>query len=146
MPPQIVRLILLTLAIVGSYLVAKAFLTPTSFGQYGFYRGDALEEIAARKPVYAGMKSCDECHSDKIQQLAKGEHKTISCESCHRAAQAHADNPDITTHKLTDAECLRCHETDPARPQFVKQIVMKDHFRGDRCIGCHVPHHPTEVP
>jgi hypothetical protein len=146
MPPQIVRLVFLTVFIIGSYLVARALLTPASFGQYGFFRGDALEEIAARKPVYAGKVSCDECHSDRVQLLAKGAHQTISCESCHGAAKAHADDPEIKTHKLTDLECLRCHESDPARPAFVKQITIKDHFRGERCIGCHVPHHPTEVP
>ena len=45
LPPQIVRLVLLTVGIVGSYLVARYFLTPSSFGQYGFYRGQALEEV-----------------------------------------------------------------------------------------------------
>src|ERR1043166_5707264 len=130
MPPQILRLVLLTIGIVGSYLVARALLTPQSFGEYGWYRGDALEEIAARPPSYAGRKACDECHSDVVQKLAKGEHKLISCESCHGAAQAHADDPDVKTHKLTDGECLRCHAADPARPKFLKQIILADHFRG----------------
>ena len=146
MPPQIFRIVLLTLAIVGSYLVARAFLTPSSFRQYGWYRGDALEEIASRQPTFAGRKACDECHSDIVQTLSKGEHKLISCESCHGPALAHADNPDLKTHHLADSECLRCHESDPARPKFLKQITLKDHYRGERCIGCHVPHHPTEVP
>jgi hypothetical protein len=42
MPPQIVRLVLLTFAIVGSYLVARSFLTPRSFGELGWYRAEAL--------------------------------------------------------------------------------------------------------
>lgn len=146
MPPQILRLVLLTLAIVGSYMVARAMLTPPSFREYGWYRGDALEEIAARKPLYAGKKACEECHSDQIQKLAKGEHKTIACESCHGAAQGHADNPDLKTYKLTDNDCLRCHETDPGRPKFLKQINLKEHYRGSRCTECHVAHHPSEVP
>jgi hypothetical protein len=146
MPPQILRLVLLTFAIVGSYAVARAFLTPPSFRQYGWFRGDALQEIAARKPVYAGKKACDECHSDEIQKLAKGEHKTISCESCHGPAQAHADNPDLKTTKLTDADCLRCHDADPGRPAFLKQITVKSHYSGSRCVECHVPHHPSDTP
>lgn len=146
MPPQILRVVLLTIAIVGSYMVARAFLTPPSFHEYGWYRGDALEEIASRQPLYAGRKACDECHSDECQKLAKGEHKLISCESCHGPAQAHADNPDIKLYKLTDSDCLRCHEADPGRPKFLQQITATDHYKGDRCIGCHVPHQPTEVP
>ena len=100
----------------------------------------------ARTPRYAGRKSCDECHSDKVQQLAKAEHKTISCESCHGPGKAHADDPDMKLHILTDNECMRCHESNPSRPAFLKQIALKEHYRGERCISCHVPHQPTEVP
>src|SRR5271169_5112314 len=89
LPPQILRLVLLTLAIVGSYLVARAFPTPPSFGQYGWYRGAALGEIAARPPVFAGKQACDECHSDIVQQMAKFEHKTLSCEACHGVSEDH---------------------------------------------------------
>lgn len=46
MAPQIVRLLLLTIAIVGSYIVARAMLTPPSFGEYRLlprrcHRGDS---------------------------------------------------------------------------------------------------------
>jgi len=60
----------LTVAIVGSYLVARYFLTPNSFREYGWYRGEALGEIASRPPVYAGKKACDECHSEILEKLA----------------------------------------------------------------------------
>jgi hypothetical protein len=46
MPPQIVRLVLLTLAIVGSYLIARAFLTPASFGELGWYRSRGAGGVA----------------------------------------------------------------------------------------------------
>src|SRR4051812_19240965 len=95
MPPQVVRLVLLTIGILGSYLVARAVLTPASFGDYGWYRGKALEEIASRQNTYAGKVACQECHSDQVQKLTKHEHKTLSCEGCHGAGQAHADNPDV---------------------------------------------------
>ena len=145
MPPQILRLVLLTLVIVGSYLVARVFLTPPSFGQYGWYRGDALEEIRARTPVYAGMKACDECHSDILQKLAKFEHKTLSCEACHGVSKDHAENPDILPVKLTGSHCIRCHESNPSRPIWFKQIVVKEHYTG-KCSECHVPHQPNETP
>ena len=146
MPPQILRLVLLTLGIVGSYLVARYFLTPPSFGQYGWYRGAALEEIASRTPVYAGKKACDECHSDVLEKLAKAEHKTLSCEACHGVSREHVTNPDITPVKLTGNHCIRCHEANPSRPAWFKQITVKNHYTGQKCTECHVPHQPNEVP
>jgi len=145
MPPQIFRLVLLTVGIVGSYMVARAFLTPRSFGEYGWYRGNALEELASRTPVYAGKKACDECHSDVLEKLAKGAHKTLSCEACHGVSRDHVDNPDITPIKLTGSHCIRCHEANVSRPAWFKQIVVKDHYTG-KCTECHVPHQPNEVP
>ena len=146
MPPQIFRLVLLTLGIVVSYLTARYFLTPPSFGQYAWYRGEALQEIAARKPVYAGKKACEECHSDVLEKLAKAEHKTLSCEGCHGVSQDHAANPDITPIKLTGNHCIRCHEANPSRPAWFKQITVKNHYTGQKCTECHVPHQPNEVP
>jgi hypothetical protein len=145
-PPQVVRLILLTLGIVGTYLVARSFLTPKSFGELGWYRADAMAELADRPITFAGKKACDECHSDHLQKLAKAEHKTLSCETCHGPAQAHVENPDVKLEKLTFSLCLRCHEANPSRPAWLKQITLKDHYTGQRCIECHSPHQPNEVP
>ena len=78
MPPQIFRLVLLTIAIVVTYLIARQLLTPASFRQYGFYRGEALAERASLTPVFAGRKACLECHEEIQAQLFKGEHKTMA--------------------------------------------------------------------
>lgn len=146
MPPQIFRLVLLTLAIIVSYIIARSLLTPNSFGQYGFYRGDALLEHMSHEPVFAGRKACLECHEDIQTKLSKAEHKTIGCETCHGVGKEHADNPDVKLVKIGDNGCLRCHEASPSRPSWLKQINSKDHYRGDKCAGCHVPHQPNEVP
>ena len=149
MPPQIVRLLLLTVAIVGSYLVARVFLTPQSFGQYGWYRGNALEELATRDRVFAGKKECEICHSEEFEKLLKHEHKTLSCESCHGPVQAHVDDPENERNKPDKGNavaCLRCHEGNPSRPKWLKQINSKTHYTGEKCTECHVPHAPLEVP
>ena len=145
LPPQILRLVLLTLAIVGSYLIARVFLTPASFGEFGWYRGEALVELRSRPPVYAGKQACDECHSDQLQKLAKFEHQTLSCEACHGVSREHAENPDILPVKLTGSHCIRCHEANPSRPKWFKQIVVRDHY-GGKCTECHVPHQPNQTP
>lgn len=148
LPPQVARLVVLTLLIVGSYVVARQIFVPKSFGQFGHYRGAALQEIASREPRYAGQKSCNECHSDVVLKLAKYEHKTVSCESCHGISKAHGADPDHNDPmKLDDTLCLRCHTREVARPAFLKQIELSKHYSGKgKCVECHLPHQPNEVP
>ena len=145
-PPQIFRLVLLTVGIVTSYSAARYFLTPPSFGQYGWFRGDALHLLQDRPRKYAGRKACDECHSEQVQKLAKAEHKTVSCESCHGVGLAHVDDPGVTLGRPTDGLCTRCHERDVGRPVWLHQINPKNHYNGQHCVECHVPHQPNEVP
>jgi hypothetical protein len=146
MPPQVLRLFLLAVGIVGSYSIARYFLTPASFGHYGWYRGDAVTELQAREPVFAGAKACEECHSDELNKLLKNGHKSLSCEACHGPGQAHADNPDVKIGHLNYSPCVRCHEANPSRPKWHKQVVSKNHYTGSKCTECHVPHAPNEVP
>jgi hypothetical protein len=146
LPPQLSRLIVLAVGIVTAYFIARYFLTPPTFRQYGHYRGAALAEIAAREPVFAGKKACAECHSEQVAKVNKFEHKSVSCESCHGAGRAHAENPDVPIPKLTFSHCVRCHEADPSRPKWLKQVASRNHYQGQRCTECHIPHQPNEVP
>ena len=146
-PPQITRLVLLTVGIVVAYCTARYFLTPASFGELGWYRANALGEQAAHARVYGGKASCDECHPDQLETLGKFEHKSLSCEGCHGPGQAHAEEPDA--HRmavLSYSHCVRCHEANPSRPKWHKQVDPKDHYAGSYCTECHLPHHPAEAP
>jgi hypothetical protein len=150
MPPQISRLVLLTIAIVVGYGVARWILTPESFGQYGHYRGKALRELTVRPPTYAGQDACDECHAPVRELYAKSQHKPIACETCHGPCLDHAENSTlknstVKTKPLTDSLCLGCHTRSSTRPAWLKQIEKKTHYDG-ACIECHLPHHPTEAP
>lgn len=149
MPPQILRIVILTAGVIGSYGVARMVMVPATYGDYGSYRGAALGELAAAKPVYSGVKVCDECHSDVLEGLVKYEHKTISCESCHGPSRNHATDPDVKTPrgKFTDTDCLRCHQTSASRPLWLKQVDPNEHYRGDKsCSACHLAHQPNEKP
>lgn len=149
MPPQVFRLVLLTIAIVVTYLIARQLLTPATFRQHGFYRGDALAEHASHTPVFAGRKACLECHEDIQAKLFKDAHKTIGCETCHGPSSAHATDPDSDAKKpdkRNTTACIRCHEANPSRPVTQKQINVKTHYTGQKCVECHVPHQPNEVP
>ncbi len=144
MPPQIFRLVLLIFAIVVSYLVARTLLTPSSFREYGFYRGASLMERAAQIPVFAGKVACGKRNSDILQILAKSEHKTLSCETCHGVvSKDQLDDPAGKLAHLDDKHCIRCHEANPSRPTWFKQINVKDHY-ADPCMDCHDPHQPNE--
>lgn len=146
MPPQITRLLLLTVTIVLVYLGARYVLTPASFGRYGPYRGDALEEISGRSPLHTGRESCESCHAEAAKKVASYEHKTVSCEICHGVGKEHAENSEIKTARISDQGCLRCHERDPSRPTWLKQVNSQVHYKGERCIECHIAHQPNEVP
>ena len=147
MPPQLFRIFLLAVGIVAAYCIARYFLTPPSFQQYGWYRGAALGELATRNLVYAGKKACEECHADEYKKLMTHEHKGLACESCHGPGEAHAQDPSKENiEKSGFAVCLRCHEANPSRPKWHKQIVSKTHYTGSKCTECHVPHSPQEVP
>ena len=147
MPPQIIRLVLLTIAIVSSYGVARHLLTPSSFGQYGHYRADALLEISSLPQSYGGQKTCDECHSEILIKVGKSPHAPVACEACHGPGKEHSEKPEIKNAKLDDSLCKRCHEGVTGRPAWHKQITLKDHYTGQGpCKDCHIPHQPNEVP
>ena len=142
MPPQIVRLVLLTIVIVCLYFTARHFFVPQSFGKYGHYRGAAIEEIRAREPLWAGRKECETCHSEVVEKLAKADHQGISCETCHSPARGHVEDPDVAKlPKMNAAMCARCHEASPSRPKWLHQITVADHYPGS-CTECHTPHQP----
>ena len=146
LPPQIFRLILLIFAIVILYLVARTLLTPDSFRDYGFYRGAALAEQSGHVPVFAGKQAVGARHPEILKTLAKGGHKTLSCEGCHGAvSKDELDQPVSKMVKPTVKVCLRCHESNPSRPAWFRQITLKDHYTMD-CLECHLPHEPNEVP
>lgn len=144
-PVQVVRLVLLTAAIVIIYSIARYFLTPPSFGEYGFYRGAALRENADKPIHFAGQVSCVECHAEEAAMVTGNEHHTLSCETCHGPALAHVIDNKVSLRKISGDNCLHCHRADPSKPSWYRQIDLKDHYEGD-CLECHVPHQPNEMP
>lgn len=147
MPPQIARLALVTLVIVVSYFTARHFLVPASFGQYGWYRGDALKDYAKMPIAYAGAAACLECHDEVFAKAAKTAHKAISCETCHGPLVAHAEDASVTPVKITDRNyCVRCHAANPSRPQKFLQVNPNDHYKDQSCVECHSGHSPREAP
>ncbi len=128
------------------FILVRAILVPKSFGEYGHYRGNAIAEIAAKTPVFAGHQACETCHSDVATMKNKGKHVSVNCEACHGALANHADDPSIEPPKLDTANlCVRCHEENGARPAGFPQIHAEEHSGGLPCETCHQPHSPLPV-
>jgi hypothetical protein len=127
------------------FLVIRGFMVPSSFGQYGHYRGNALAEIAARPFNFAGHEACETCHTDVFDKKKGGKHAHVNCEACHGPLARHADDPaSLTPARLDTAVlCVRCHETNAAKPRNFPQIVSVDHANGLPCETCHQPHTPV---
>ncbi len=130
------------------FLIARAIFVPPSFGEYGFYRGNALKEISARPIKYAGHKVCEDCHSDVVDVKKAGKHAGVNCEACHGPLANHAEDPVSVTPQLPDTAvlCARCHEANIGKPVKFPQVDSKEHSGGQTCKTCHQPHSPLLAP
>lgn len=128
-----------------AFLVIRAFLVPSSFGQYGHYRGDAMAELAARPVNFAGHQTCETCHADILEKKKDGKHAHVNCEACHGPLAKHADDPaSVQPPKLETAVlCVRCHEANLAKPKGFPQVASAEHSTGLACETCHQPHSPA---
>jgi uncharacterized CHY-type Zn-finger protein len=126
------------------FMIVRAWLVPHSFGRYGHFRGDAIQDVAARPVAFAGRAACETCHSDIVDLKTKGKHAGVGCESCHGPLAKHADDPSIHPQKLDVANlCVRCHEASSARPKWFPQVASEEHSSGVPCDTCHQPHSPA---
>ena len=150
MPVQLKTLLPLFAVFIILFLVARHFLIPDSFGKYGHYRADAIDEIAALPVNYAGKAVCIDCHDIEAEKIASDAHATLSCEVCHGPNAKHADDYEIKEFLVKDGSrvfCGRCHSLDAARKiEVINQINIKDHHpERENCIDCHNPHAVTEL-
>jgi hypothetical protein len=142
---HLVRLAAVLAAGILLFMVLRSFLVPKTFGQYGHYRGAALQEVRSQTINYAGHETCEACHSEILDQKSKGKHVHVNCESCHGPLAKHADDPTgVKPVKLDTAKlCVRCHEANAAKPKRFPQVVSADHSAGLACNECHQPHSPA---
>ncbi len=145
MPSQLKRLLVLGVIIISLFLLLKHLATPVSFGQYGHYRGNSLNEIAALPVKYVGSKTCVKCHDSIVALKLEGLHSDIQCENCHGPAYLHIKTPKKDKLFRPDSRefCAKCHSFNKARPEkAVTQQDIKNHHPEKKCITCHNPHQP----
>jgi len=148
MPPQIKRLIPLFVIFIGLFLVIRHFLIPDSFGQFGHYRADALEEIAGKEMVFADPEDCKACHDDILEKISKSEHRGLSCLICHGPGLEHVNNPQTGNIVKPGSRnfCGKCHEYNITKPiDVIFQVDLSEHNPDfENCTDCHNPHNLWE--
>lgn len=150
MPVQLKTLIPLFALFILLFLIARHFLIPESFGEYGHYRANSIDEIAALPIHYAGKTVCAECHEEEAGKLASDQHASLSCEICHGPNAKHTDDYEVVEFLVKDGSrkfCGRCHSIDAVRkPDNITQINIEEHHpEKENCIDCHNPHAVTEL-
>jgi hypothetical protein len=141
-PDALIRVLVVFAAVIGVALLVRALLPPAMKDKRAFVASTVEREMA--KPVrYAGSGACADCHEEATIKRG-GYHRTVACETCHGAAQTHAENPgDVkpTMPRLREF-CVRCHAYNPSRPTGFPQINPAAHNPLKPCIACHNPHDP----
>ena len=139
---------LLFIAIIG-FLFVRTLIVPGSFGQYGWYRGDSVNELRNFRINYSGSESCggEDCHKNIYAVWIKDRHKSVNCETCHGPSEEHVINNRIMPLPANDTRdyCGICHFKRVARPSTFPQIDPDTHGENLRCVYCHNPHKPWFV-
>lgn len=143
-PQQLRPLIVIFGLLITGLVIARQLLVPESFGRYGHYRADAVDEVATLPLAYAGYQACIECHSDVAEKRAGSNHRTVACETCHGPALQHVEAPDeFTPTAPRDRDfCPLCHGFNASRPSGFPQVIAERHHPGKVCKSCHDPHAP----
>jgi hypothetical protein len=147
---HVFRVLLVVAAALGTIAVGRALVVPRSYGVHGPYRADNVgEQASVRAPLHGGAASCAACHEGRAAALAKGAHRSVSCEVCHAPLGRHVrDGAVIAPMRIerSHALCARCHRKIDGRPAAFPQVVLEQHVpggaRGAACLECHDPHSP----
>ena len=129
---------------IAIFFVLQVALVPDTFGRYGHYRAAAIGDEMRKPLTYAGRASCAKCHAAIVEVKNGGKHVTLGCEGCHGPLMKHAASPAAHKPAKPDTKmlCPTCHETNVARPKWLKQVDSAEHSSGEACNSCHQPHAP----
>ena len=138
------KMILSFAVFITIFILVRSIVVPPSFGDYGWYRGDSVGEIAGTMPVYATSQECKACHADQYKQWSEGEHKTVNCETCKGPGGEHTKDPPAHEMVIDTSRdfCALCHNQNPSRPAEFAQKDTSVHNSGQPCIECHDSHDP----
>lgn len=146
-----IRLVMIIVVLVVVFMLVRSFMIPASFGTYGHYRGDNLEEQMNMPLVHLESAFCRECHQEQHTGWQGSEHRAVNCEVCHGHWEIHNGNLKTMTAVKSDDACMLCHQALTGRPESVSQIKSRDLHLAEleesgtgkqTCVECHDPHAP----
>ena len=124
------------------FLVVRHFVVPESFGKYGHYRANAMNDVASHPTKFAGHETCEGCHADVADKKSHGKHAHVNCEACHGAIyQALPAPPEkLTAYEKFVGLILKRPPPDPPilkhadDPMTVKPVLPDTAVL---CVRCH---------
>ena len=146
------RPLFVVIAMVIGILLFRAVYVPSDFGAqergytFGYHRLSNEQEWKEYPAKYKDTEYCNECHDDKVEEVASAHHAMIPCENCHGAAFDHPDNPEKLVIDRSRELCIRCHAklTMPTSDRNdIPGIDPVQHNSGEECSECHNPHNPS---
>ncbi|MFH1646222.1 MAG: cytochrome c3 family protein [Chloroflexota bacterium] len=138
---------LLVVVVLAAFVVPRIIPVPDDLISFGFHKADkaANEQFWAGQPMqYANPTVCNDCHQDKSSSWAQGDHRTVSCETCHSPANDHIAGKGLPVVDTSRDFCGTCHSSLISRPANFPQIDIEEHGGQNECITCHNPHDPRE--
>ena len=151
---HVFRAAILLLAVIATLLLGRSVFVPDTWGEYGWYRGAAVDDHHAREVRHLGDESCAMCHDAEFAVHSAGVHAPLRCELYHGPATLHADLEEgekIAEMPIRRSRelCELCHRELAARPAGFTQVDVREHvtemggeFTADACFDCHDPHSP----
>lgn len=139
-----VRVGLLLVIILVIFGIARQLSVPETFGQYGRFRGDSIQENVNAQVSFAESGGvCAKCHPNVAAELGSAQHAAIDCQTCHGPGEKHRTGPKDASLKISDVKslCATCHTTIAGR-QGIATVNPDTHSGGVACSKCHNPHQP----
>ena len=150
---HIFRVAILLFFVVVALVLGRGLFVPDSWGEYGWYRGDSVNDHRARPVRHGGDAACAPCHEEQLDLRNAGSHATVRCELCHAPVVEHVVDGEVVAEMPIAPSlelCSRCHRQLNARPADFPQVNVRQHveemeseFGDNVCIECHDPHSPA---
>lgn len=151
---HVFRAAILLLAVLIAMVLGRSAFVPETWGEFGRYRGAAVNDFREKPILHGGDDSCAMCHDEEYAEHAAGVHAPLRCELCHAPVALHADleEGEVLAEmpvRRSRELCELCHRQLEARPAGFPQIDVREHvtdnggeLTDDACFECHDPHSP----